>query len=106
MRPDDLLQHFKKEYGFGIGTIRKEMYPGIITADIPTATMGTAIIAHKSLDADVAYKIVKIICENKDRLPAIHKSMTVFDPATAWKDLPAPLHPGAERYYKEMGYMK
>jgi TRAP transporter TAXI family solute receptor len=104
--PDDMLKLFKEQYGFGIGVIKKEMYPDILAEDIPTATMGTAIIAHKSLDADVAYKIVKIICENKDRLPAVHKSMGVFDPATAWKDLPAPLHPGAERYYKEMGYMK
>jgi len=104
--PDDLLKHFKSEYGFGIGTIKKEMYPGILTEDIPTATMGTAIIAHKSLPEEVGYKITKIICENQSRLPSIHKSMEVFDPATAWKDLPAPLHPGAARYYKEKGYMK
>jgi len=104
--PDDMLKLFKENYGFGIGVIKKEMYPQILTEDIPTATMGTVIMAHKSLDADVAYEITKIICENKDRLPAIHKSMAVFNPATAWKDMPAPLHPGAIRYYKEMGYMK
>ena len=104
--PDDLLKHFKSEYGFGIGTINKEMYPGVLKETIPTATMGTAIIAHKSLPEEVGYRITKIICENMSRLPSIHKSMTVFDPATAWKDLPAPLHPGAARYYKEKGYMK
>ncbi len=104
--PEDLLTHFKSEYGFGIGTIKKEMYPDILDKNIPTATMGTAIIAHKSLPEDAAYKIIKIICENKSRLPSIHKSMGVFDPATAWKDLPAPLHPGAAKYYKEKGYMK
>ena len=103
---DDLLKLFKENYGFGIGKLTKEMYPGLLEADIPTAVMGSAIIVHKSLDPEVAYQIIKVICENKDRLPAIHKSMAVFDPATAWQDMPAPLHPGAVRYYKEMGYMK
>jgi TRAP-type uncharacterized transport system substrate-binding protein len=31
--------------------------------------------------------------------------MKVFDPKIAWKDVPAPLHPGAIKYYKEKGYM-
>jgi TRAP transporter TAXI family solute receptor len=103
--PDDLLQLMKKEYAYGIGVIKKEMYPGILTEDVPTATMGTVLIAHKSLDPEAAYQIIKIISENRDRLSAIHKSL-MFDPATGCKDLPGPLHPGAERYYKEMGYLK
>jgi len=103
--PDDLLQLMKKKYGYGIGVITKAMYPDMLTADIPTATMGTVLIAHKSLDAETAYQIIKVISENSDRLPAIHKSLG-FDPKIGWKDLPGPLHPGAERYYKEMGYMK
>jgi len=104
--PDDLLQHFKKEYGFGIGTITPKNYPDIVKQDIPTAVMGTSLIVHKSLSDELAYKITKIVCESKDRLPSIHKSMEVFEPSTAWKDQPVPLHPGAIRYYKEMGYMK
>lgn len=104
--PNDLLQLFKTEYGFGIGTIKKEMYPDILDKDIPTAVMGTSLVAHKSLPDEVAYKITKIVCESKDRLPSIHKSMSVFEPSTAWKDQPVPLHPGAIRYYKEKGYMK
>ena len=103
--PEDLLQLMNKDFGYGIGVIKKEMYPDILTEDVPTATMGTALIAHKSLDPEVAYQIVKIIDENKDRLPSIHKSLG-FDPNVAWKQLPGPLHPGAEKYYKEKGYMK
>lgn len=104
--PEDLLQLMKKKYGFGIGIIKKEMYPNILTEDIPTANMGTVIICHKSVDADVIYQIAKAICESTDRLPGIHKILAAFNPKTAWVDMPAPLHPGAERYYKEMGYMK
>ena len=104
--PDDLLEHFKKEHGFGIATITPAMYPDIVEEDIPTSVMGTSLIVHKSLADDAAYKITKIICENKNRLPSIHKSMEVFEPSTAWQDQPVPLHPGAIRYYKEKGYMK
>ena len=103
--PDDLLQLMKTKFGYGIGTITKQMYPGVLSEDVPSATMGTVLIAHKDLDPDVAYQIVKTISESKDRLSSIHKSLG-FDPKTGWKDLPGPLHPGAERYYKEMGYMK
>lgn len=104
--PDDILKMMKEKYRFGIGTIKKEWYADILTEDVPTSTMGTAIIVHKSVEDDVVYQITKIMCENSDRLPAIHKSMEVFKPATAWMDMPAPLHPGAIRYYKEKGYMK
>ncbi len=48
--------------------------------DIPTATMGSVIIVHKSLNPDVVYEITKIICENYQQLPNIHKSMDVFQP--------------------------
>ncbi len=104
--PNDLLQLMKKKYGYGIGVIKKEMYPEILKEDIPTATMGSVIIVHKSLNPDVVYEITKIICENYAQLPKIHKSMSVFQPKTAWQDMPGPLHPGAIRYYKEKGYMK
>jgi len=104
--PEDLMKLMQKNYGFGIGVIKKEMYSGILAEDVPTAVMGTVIMVHKSIEPKVVYEITKIVCEIKDRLPSIHKSMEVFDPATAWKDMPGPLHPGAMQYYKEKGYMK
>lgn len=104
--PKDLMSLMQKNYGFGIGIIKKEMYPDTLKEDVPTATMGTVIMVHKSVDPKVVYEITKIVCEIKDRLPSIHKSMEVFDSATAWKDMPGPLHPGAAQYYKEKGYMK
>jgi len=104
--PKDLMELMQKNYGFGIGIIKKEMYPQILKEDIPTSTMGTVIMVHKSLDPKVVYEITKIVCEIKDRLPSIHKSMEVFNPAIAWKDMAGPIHPGAIQYYKEKGYMK
>lgn len=104
--PEDLRQLMHTKYGYGLAYIKKDMYPDVLNQDIPTVTTGTSAMCHKSVDPDVVYQITKILCENKSRLLSIHKSTKVFEPATAWKNMPAPLHPGAERYYKEKGYMK
>ena len=104
--PEDLKTFMKEKYNFSYGIIEKSSYPEILTGDIPTVGMGTSIIVHKDMKDDIAYTLTKLTNEMKDRLPAIHKSMEVFDPAIAWKDQPVPLHPGAIKYYKEKGLMK
>lgn len=100
------LEFMKKELGFNIGVIKKEFYPGVLKEDIPTAYMGTVFMVHKKVDPDVAYEITKILFENASRLPKIAKCMADFKPEIAWKDMPAELHPGAVRFYKEKGYLK
>ncbi|MFH2076980.1 MAG: TAXI family TRAP transporter solute-binding subunit, partial [Pseudomonadota bacterium] len=100
------LEFMKREMGLSIGVIKKEVYPGVLKEDIPTAFMGTVFMVHKNVDPDVAYEITKILYENASRLPAIAKCMADFKPEIAWKDMPAELHPGAVRYYKEKGYLK
>jgi TRAP transporter TAXI family solute receptor len=104
--PDDLRRAMKEKFGFGLGKIKKESYPGILMEDVPTVVYGTVLMVHKDVSPEVVYQITKIINENASRLPAIHKSMMDYNPDTAWKDLPAPLHPGAARYYKEKGFLK
>jgi TRAP-type uncharacterized transport system substrate-binding protein len=63
-------------------------------------------MCHASLDEGVVYQITKIICENPERLMNIDKGLKDFSAAEACKDMPVPLHPGAERYYREKGYIK
>lgn len=104
--PEDLKKFMKEEFSFSYDVIKKTSYPGILAEDVPTVGMGTVIMVHKDMSDDIAYTLTKLCNEMKDRLPAIHKSMEVFDPTIAWKDQPVPLHPGAAKYYKEKGYMK
>jgi len=70
--------------------------------------MGTNIIANKDLSDAVAYAITKTVVENKDKLVQSHKAFEDFVPADAWKaeNLGIPLHPGAEKYYRERGWIK
>ena len=62
--------------------------------------------AYSKLSPDVVYRVVKVVGENPDRVRKIHDSLKDFDPKVGWKDLGGPLHPGAEKFYREKGWMK
>jgi uncharacterized protein len=70
--------------------------------------LGTVIIANKGLSNDIAYLVTKTIVENKAELLKAHKAFGGFTPEDAWKpeNTGIPLHPGAEKYYRERGWLK
>lgn len=79
------------------------------TEDIINAGTPDCIYVAKTMSDDVAYQLTKAMCEQRDYLVAQYSSLEQFDPATAWmpeKLGDVPLHPGAEKYYKEIGYMQ
>ena len=75
----------------------------------PTETYGvlaTLVTSAKVPDASV-YELVKATFENFDEFKKLHPAFANLDPAKMVKDgLSAPLHPGAEKYYKEKGWLK
>jgi TRAP transporter TAXI family solute receptor len=75
---------------------------------IPTVGFPTVLIANAELSDAIAYTITKTICESKDALVRGHAGLAVFEPAVAWKPekVGIPLHPGAERYYREKGWLR
>jgi TRAP transporter TAXI family solute receptor len=76
--------------------------------DVPTAGLHTTLVTLASLPDDVAYGVVKAVCENTKKMARGHASFKTFSCQKAWTEaaLGAPIHPGAARYYKEKGYMK
>ena len=74
--------------------------------DIKTMGSQQNVIVNASMTDDVAYALTKAICEGKDEIAAAVASLRWFDPKTAGKHElnGAPLHPGAVKYYQEMGY--
>jgi uncharacterized protein len=77
-----------------------------VTKDTPHMAEAVIMVTQKKLGDDEVYTFTKALMENADRIRSIHKTYSGFDPANAWKDIGGPLHPGAEKYYKEKGYMK
>jgi hypothetical protein len=74
---------------------------------VKSVDFGTNLIAHKDMTEDLAYRITKAICENRDALVAEHKAMSGFVAKDAGKpdNVGIPLHPGAVKYYKEKGWV-
>jgi len=76
----------------------------------PVNTVGfpTVLITNKDLPEPVAYAVTKTVIDNKEALVRGHAGLAQFDPKTAWQPdkVGVPLHPGAERAYREKGWMK
>jgi TRAP transporter TAXI family solute receptor len=103
--PDQLRQDFQKEYGYSLNEFPADTYPKYQDGPVPTVVMATTLMVSADLSEDAVYQITKALCENSGQLPDIHASMAVFDCATAAKNRPVPVHPGALKYYEEKGYL-
>jgi hypothetical protein len=82
--------------------IPKEAYEGL-TADVPTIGVATVMVIHKDVPEDLVYQMAKVFWES-------HAQFLEVSPV--WKDVhlenallavAIPVHPGAQRFYDEMG---
>jgi uncharacterized protein len=74
-------------------------------ADVASAAVGNFLVTSADVPDDTVYAMTKLLFENLDRLTAAHAAAKAIDPAKALDGMPVPLHPGAERYYREAGLM-
>ena len=76
------------------------------TEDVPTAAVGNFLITHEGVSDETAYQMTKLLFDNLPALTAAHAAAKAIDVKKALDGMPIPLHPGAERYYKEIGVLK
>jgi TRAP transporter TAXI family solute receptor len=100
-----LMEYMYKEYAFVKGAIPAGAY-GLTDKPLSSPESPTMMTANAKVSADVVYRVVKVVGDNPDRVQRIHDSLKAFSPTSGWKDLGAPLHPGAEKYFREKGWMK
>ena len=74
--------------------------------DVETAAVGNFLITHEGVPEETVYQMTKLLFENLPKLTAAHAAAKAIDPKKALEGMPVPLHPGAERYYKEAGLLK
>jgi hypothetical protein len=77
-------------------------YPGQ-TKDINTIAQPNFLSVRADVDEDAVYQITKTVYENLPFLNAIHGATKAMSVEKAIAGLPMPLHPGAARYYQEVG---
>ncbi|MBO0903190.1 TAXI family TRAP transporter solute-binding subunit [Jiella sonneratiae] len=72
---------------------------------VPTLAITNILVTSSDVSDELAYQMTKQLFEHLPDLVAAHNAAKAIDPKTAAKNLPVPLHPGAERYYKEAGLL-
>lgn len=83
-------------------TIPANTYDGQV-ADVPTVAVANILVSQEKVSDEMAYQMTKLMFENLASLATAHSAAKDIKLDTATKNLPIPLHPGAERYYKEKG---
>jgi TRAP transporter TAXI family solute receptor len=83
-------------------TIAAGTYPGQ-TKDIKTIAQPNFLAVNANVSEEHVYQLTKTMYENLGFLSAIHPATKVMAVENAMAGLPVPLHPGAVRYYKEVG---
>jgi TRAP transporter solute receptor, TAXI family len=73
---------------------------------VPTIGVKAMIIANKDASDDDVYAITKGLFENLEAIRKGHSKAEEISLSTALEALTIPLHPGAERYYREVGILK
>jgi TRAP transporter TAXI family solute receptor len=105
---DPAVERFNKEFGASWGVLPANTFKG---QDKPYKTLvedpWTILVANEKLPEEMAYKIVKAVCDNPESFKLVHPAqLKDFKPDNAWKAGTLKLHKGAEKYYKEKGYIK
>ena len=77
-------------------------YPGL-HADVDAVGHDTVLVADERLHAGVAYDITRLLFDRRADLAAVHPLAAELSPGTASAPSPVPYHPGAIRYYREVG---
>jgi len=102
---ESVLDKLKTDHNYVKIILPKNRYY-FVEKDTPHMAEVVIIIVQKELSNEVVYNFTKELLENPDRIRKIHKTYSEFDPQTAWQNVGGPLHPGAEKIYKEKKYLK
>ena len=91
-------------YYYG-GLVKAKSYKGLEN-DTPIVGFAGGLFTHAGVSTDLVYQITKNLYEHREEYYQIHLSAKEMTPETALKGIPIPLHPGAERYFKEIGVLR
>ncbi|SIT17691.1 TAXI family TRAP transporter solute-binding subunit [Paracoccus saliphilus] len=87
-------------------TIPGGMYTGS-DEDVETFGVKATFVTSADVPEDMVYEVVKSVFDNFDRFKGLHPAFANLEPeAMIAEGNSAPLHPGAEKYYKEQGWIE
>ncbi len=102
----DMMQKLTKEMPWYYEIkIPKGTYIGQ-TEDVTTVAVANILICREDLSTDLVYNITKTLYDSHKDLVAAHSAAKDMKLPDATKGMTVPLHPGAEKYFKEKGIIK
>ncbi len=104
--PDDVIKKLIDKYPFFTEiVIPAGTYKGQ-TADVKTVAMKATLVAGAEVPEKVIYDLTKALFENQPELASAHAKGAELSLESAVNGVSVPFHPGAEKYYKEVGAIK
>lgn len=101
---DDQMKALSEKYSFYVPVqVPAETYKGMKEA-VTVPSMNAVLICLKELPEELVYQMAKVLFENKDEMT--HAKKEFISAQYAVSGIPVPFHPGAERYFKEIGLLK
>jgi len=101
--PDDFYETMRAAYPpyFRL-SIPAGLYKGV-DVDTPTFGLANGMVLSKDVPEDIVYEMTKAIFENRESLSAVHPALGRITKDSVLNGFGAPLHPGALKYYREIG---
>jgi len=101
-----ILQKMAQKYPFMIPvTIPAGTYKNQ-PKDIYTMGYDSSLIVSEKIPDEIVYTVIKTVNDHVDEFRKIHPLAKNYDPARACAKPVIPLHPGAVKFYKEIGVLK
>lgn len=104
---DDIISSLSDEFGYVEGNIPKGTYKGV-DEDVKTVQASMTLLVHKDIPDEFVYEFTKKLFEEEtiENLEAISKNYENISPEYSLDNLIGTLHPGAEKFYKEEGFLE
>jgi len=106
---EEVIQIMVNEFGYSPAVIHKEAYD-FMTEDIKAISAECILITSEEVPEEVIYNVTRGMIENLDYIRSIHSRLQILTPEGIAEKLLSianstgvSLHPGAEKYYKEIG---
>jgi len=103
----DLLTHLGS-FGLVSAMIPKGSYRDVVNndGDLLSAAMANTIVTSSAVSPEIVHDFTAALLGNLDALRKVHPAFSDFDPRKALRLANVPLHPGAEKAYREAGLLE